>query len=528
MTQRVNGPIREIVIVGGGTAGWLSAAYLNRALGPTVKISLIESSSVDPIGVGEATIPTLKFTLKFLGLREADWMPEVGATYKTAIEFVGWCDPEARPRESYWHPFTFRPEPHVLPNDYEWMPLFSNGHSILHYALERRLEGAPTPLAQQISPIPLACARKKAPYLDAKTQLATAYHVDAGLLAARLRKLATSRGVERVVDHVEDVLQDEQGFITAVRTRGGRTLTADFFVDCSGFRSLLLGQTLGEPFLGENDHLLCDSAVALSAKNDPENQGIKPFTTATALSAGWVWDIPLFHRNGCGYVYSSAFRRSDDAERELRELLGSRSDESTANHIKMRIGQSRNWWVKNCVAVGLSGSFIEPLESTGIFLIELGLALLVSLFPDRRFAPARLREYNAIMRDVYSETRDFIVLHYLLNKRKEEFWRAARADGVLTDTLRERIEFLRENLPVLDALKLRVFPPASYAFILDGCGALPRTSYPMLAHVGRAEGYAMLDEWAASYPKLVDGLPDHYEFLRDLREGRGAVANERW
>ncbi len=521
----MNKQIKSVVIVGGGTAGWLSAAYLNRAFGENISITLIESSDVDPIGVGEATIPTMKMTMEFLGFKDHEWMPHVGASYKSAINFVNWIDPGPDGKvANYWHPFIARPEPHILPHRDPFFTIIGNGYSINHYALKKRLDGSKQSIAEMVSATPALCKLKKSPRNpDGTTPDAiTAYHIDAGVFGGFLRKTAVQRGVKKVIGHVEDIKLRDDGFIESVRTKDGNSYSADLFVDCTGFRSILLNGALEEPFISSNSHLLCNSAVAILKENDPENEGIEPYTTAYALKHGWSWDIPLFNRNGCGYVYSNEFTTAEQAEQELRTHLGERCMGSRANHIKMRVGQSRNYWVKNCVGIGLSASFIEPLESTSIFFSEYGLANLVNLFPDQSFDPARIKLYNSAMREMFEETRDFIVLHYYVNKRTDtDFWRAAREDKLLPDSLREKIELFKSSLPLLDLRNFTMFRAFNYTCILDGCNALPTKTYPTVELTGYdvAEGY--FKEIREISKQVETRVPSHYEYLKSQRVWAG-------
>lgn len=511
--------IRKIVIAGGGTAGWLTAAYLNRALGSGVEIALVESSAVDTIGVGEATIPSLSFTMEFIGFRDHEWMPEVNGTYKAGIRFENWA-PSVRPY--YWHAFSPRPEPLATPFENPYFLELGLGFSIMHYAQHARTVGNTDQLGGMVLPTHALCEEKKSPIhpTDPSLSVRTAYHLDAGLLAKFLRKVATGRGVKHHIGHIGEVKLDDRGYISGLKLTDGTVLEGDMFVDCTGFSAMLLNGALEEPFINDNQHLLCDSAIAISCENNPERDGIAPYTTASALKHGWVWDIPLFHRNGTGYVYCSGFTKKDDAEQELRSFLGPRSDKGTAKHIKIRTGRSRNLWVKNCVAIGLAGCFLEPLESTGIFLIEYGLANLLTLFPDKRFAPAYAKKYNEIMRTMYEETRDFVVLHYAVNKRNDTpFWDAVRAPSAIPDSLKEKMEFFKESLPVIDPAGFIMFKTLSYASILDGSGETPRRGYPILEHTGYEAGMkklAMIDEQRR---KALAQMPSHYEYIRRMYEG---------
>ena len=511
--------IQKILIVGGGTAGWLSAAYLNRALGNSVEVSLVESRTINPIGVGEATLPTLAWTMKFLGFADTQWMPKIGATYKAAIRFVNWnVTKPGEANATYWHPFGDRPETHVQPYDAPFFPPNGETISILHYALKRRLTGNKTPIACMIDSAPALCDRKLSPKQDENSPLniRTAYHVDAGLLADFLRNIATSRGVGHIVDDVTNVRLSESGHIKHITTQNGLDLTADLFIDCTGFRGLLLNQAMDEPFIGDSGTLLCDSAVAIPTVRD-STTNLPPYTTATALQHGWVWDVPLFHRHGCGYVYSSSHCSSSDAEMELRSFLGSRAISQNAKHLQMRVGRNRNWWKHNCIAIGLSGSFLEPLESTGIFFIELGLATLVSLFPDLDFHPARIKRYNGILENAYEEIRDFLVLHYYLNARNDsDFWRDARRDQVLPNSLRNKLELFEHSLPLLDSYQFVIFRAFSYSCILDGNNRLPNRPFPLLEHIGYTHGERLFTELRTKTERRIQAMPTHYQYLCNM------------
>jgi tryptophan halogenase len=285
---------------------------------------------------------------------------------------------------------------------------------------------------------------------------------------------------------------------------------------------MLINDKMGEPFISDASRLLCDAAVALPARIAPERDGIPPYTTSTAMRHGWSWDVPLFHRRGCGYVYCSRTLGVEDAERELRAFLGEPAEAHEAKHLRMRVGRTRNFWSKNCVAIGLSGSFIEPLESTGIFLIEYGLATLLTLFPSLDFEPGTIQRYNDAMRQMYEEVRDFIVLHYVLSRREDtEFWRAVKHETDVPDSLRDKLEHFGANLPVLDELNFALFPAASYACILDGFGRLPSHPYSLLEHIGYEAGERALDELARRAQDLLAVMPSHYDVL--LRQRENAV-----
>lgn len=505
--------VQRVLIVGGGTAGWLSAAYLRKALPADVQITLIESEQIGTVGVGEATIPTLGRTMAFLGYDEADWMPAVGATYKSAIRFVGWGRP--RPNgtpHSYWHPFISRPEPSVLPYANPFFPETGTGFSLLHYALKRRQEGATQSIAEMMLPTPALCEARRSPrHDDARENVVSAYHIDACAFARFLCKRTVPQGVTHVVDQVVDVEMSADDRIRGVVTAGGDTLEADLFIDCTGFRGALIRGAMGSQHVSDADRLLVDSAVALAVKPDPA--GLQPYTTATALQHGWTWHIPLMHRTGCGYVYSRKHCSPEQAEAELRAHLGEGILDAPARHLQFRVGRTDRMWSGNCVSIGLAASFLEPLESTGIFLSEFGLATLVSLFPDCDFDPVVADRYNEIMADMYEEARDFVLLHYVLSDRDDTpFWREARAVSV-PESLQRKRELFRARLPVLDELKLSLFRAFNYTCILDGCDALPPVPHPMLEHLGYQEGFAALDAVADDTRRKLDAMPDNFAWL---------------
>ncbi len=518
--------VRSILVVGGGTAGWLSATYLRRAL-PDVKVTLVESSDIPTIGVGEATIPTLVQTFRFLGLEEEEWMPKCNATFKTAIRFSGWRKPAPGQAEHvYWHPFFKRGVPLVV-NPYQspYFPEIGEGIPLMHYWLQRHLAGDREPFAFACNEGPALCEALKSPRFKDKPEyeLRSAYHFDAGLVAEVLKDVGRDRGVEHVVATVAGVLLDERGWIDRIKLEGGRELKADLYLDCSGFRGLLINQALQEPFLSDSGSLFNDSAIAIQSRHKAAEEGLEPYTSAIARSAGWIFKIPLYHRLGTGYVYSSKFLSQDEAEREFRDWLGWRGKDAegkdlAANYIKIRVGRTRRPWVNNCVAVGLASCFLEPLESTGIFFSEFALASLVSLFPDRRMAEPLRRAYNDAIRACYEETRDFIVMHFVLTDREDTpYWRAVRHETKVPDTLQERLELFRESLPTMMLRdKFGVFRENNYACILTGMGHLPPRGYPLLSHVDAARADQVFAGVKERTQLLLRTLPSQYEYLTGL------------
>jgi tryptophan halogenase len=523
-------PIRKILIVGGGTSGWMTAAYLQRALPADVQITLVESDRVPTIGVGEATFSTIKLFFDFLGLEERDWMPECNGTYKMAIRFVGWND-QGR---DFYHPF----QRHEV----------VDGFSMAEWWLKLRRD---QPFDRMCFSIPQLCEAGRSPrFLDGrvfdrkvqhafrrehieqkntlgehKIQYPYAYHFDAALLARFLMKRTVAAGVTHILDDVTGVSLRADGFVHQVQTRSSGALEADLFIDCTGFAGLLINQAMGTPFMSYNDSLLCDRAVAMQVPEDIEEDGIRPYTTATALSAGWVWNIPLYGRKGTGYVYSSRFLSPEQAEAELREHLGPAAEGLKANHIRMRVGRSQEAWVKNCVAIGLSSGFVEPLESTGIFFIQHGIEQLVSHFPDMDFQPAVLRSYNRGVAQCMDGVREFLTMHYCASSRSDTpFWKATKEVAVPA-ALAERLELWKHRLP--DAMSVNPayhgFEAYSYSVMLLGLGYVPEAPHPALARADDTRAEAMFEQMQSRVEALVEELPSQYEYLTHVSEERGQL-----
>jgi flavin-dependent dehydrogenase len=520
---------KKIVVVGGGSAGWMTASYLKKAL-KGIDVTLIESANIKTVGVGEATFSTIKLFFDFLGLDESEWMPSCNGTYKLAIKFANWTKSGGH----FYHPF----------QRYEVVDGFNMGEWWLK--LKRHEE----PFDYACFTIPALCDLKRSPrYLDGrvfddrvqdfftgshrenknvladhKVQYPYAYHFDASLLAEFLKGYATRLGARQIIDEVAEVRLREDGSIDHLVTREHGEVRGDLYVDCTGFRGLLINQALGEPFVSFSDSLLCDSAVAMQVPRDVEADGIEPFTTATALSAGWVWNIPLYGRVGTGYVYSSQFISKEEAEAEFRRHLGPAADSLKAAHIKMRIGRCRNSWVKNCVAIGLSSGFVEPLESTGIFFIQHGIEELVSHFPGDSIDEEAVKSYNRTVAACIDGVRDFLVLHYCTTDRDDtEFWRATKRVQI-PESLDERLALWKKRLPNAKTINATYhgFEFYSYSVMLLGLNYRPDSSLPTLDHLDTAKA-----EWAFSVlrektKRLVSTLPSQREYLAHVRERASA------
>jgi tryptophan 6-halogenase len=517
--------MRRIVIVGGGTAGWMTASYLAKAIGSTSAITVVESPNIRTIGVGEATFSTVKLFFDFLGLRERDWMPRCSGAYKLAIRFVNWTKAGGH----FYHPFE-RYESTAGKNAAEWWLKLRNDQEAFDYACftvpticdalrsPRFFDGRV--YDQKVGeyfmdegPVP------NASMADHVVQYPYGYHFNAAELADFLQGYATDRGVVRVLDDVVEVLKTEDGSISAVRTKEHGLLSGDLFVDCTGFRGLLINQALEEPFISFNDTLLNDSAVAIQVPRDVAKDGIRPYTTATAHSAGWSWNIPLYGRDGTGYVYCSQFIDKDEAERELREFLGPASEGCNASHIKMRIGRSRNSWVRNCVAVGLSSGFVEPLESTGIFFIQHAIEELVNHLPALpRIDPDMVVSYNKTIAGCIDGVREFLTLHYYASDRVDTpFWRATK-EVELPDSLRERFRIWSARLPGERNIypHFHGFESYSWSVMLLGLNRPPASHLPILDSMDESQARKMFQGIREKAKHLADSLPSQYEYLSYL------------
>lgn len=516
MTETNPTAIRDVLVVGGGTAGWMTAAYLVKAFGASVRITLVESPAIPKIGVGEATVPNLQAVLfDFLGIPEAEWMREVNGAFKTAVKFIGWRKP-AGPVNHFYHPFGI-------------LPYCDGVHLPQYWFHLTRGERAPFDYACFPQP-PIMDANLAPKFLDGRSAVPHAWHFDAHLVADFLCRWATERGVVRVLDQVDDVVLDDRGFVSAVRTTGGRRLEADLFVDCTGFRGLLINKALGEPFIDMSDYLLCDSAVAAPVANDDARDGIEPYTSAIAMNAGWTWKIPMLTRFGSGYVYASKFATRDEAARDFCRLWGLDEAKQELNHIRFRTGRNRRAWVKNCVSIGLSSCFLEPLESTGIYFITAAIYQLAKHFPTRTFEQGLIDRFNREIEFMFDDCRDFVQAHYFTSTRDDTaFWRANRHELVLSDDVKEKIAIYKSGLPVNPPLSSEgdyygtfenefhhFWTNERYYCIFAGLDFLPDQSLPRIAHRQRAveEAKAVLARVAATQEELLATLPTNYEYLK--------------
>jgi tryptophan halogenase len=500
--------IRSVVIAGGGTAGWMAAAALARAMRTElVRVTLIESEEIGTVGVGEATIPVIQQFNALLGIDEFEFLRETQGTFKLGIEFVDWLRPGGR----YLHPFgRFGDDFGMTAFHQQWLRARAFGHDapIWDYSLNS--------LAAHAGKFDRPGAKSPPVF----STFSYAYHFDAGLYARYLRRYAEARGVERIEGRIVDVaLRGDDGAIDKLTLDDGRNFAADLFIDCTGFRALLIGEALGVPFEDWSHWLPCDRAVAVPCDRveDPI-----PYTRATARAAGWQWRIPLQHRTGNGYVYSSAHLSDDEAQGVLLANLDGAA-QGDPRLLRFRAGRRERAWSRNCVALGLASGFLEPLESTSIHLIQTGIAKLLTLFPDRRFDPAVVDEYNRQVRNEVHMVRDFLILHYSATERGDSpFWDHCRTMEI-PDTLQAKIDMFRRTGRVVE-YGYDLFHPPSWIAVMLGQGIVPESYDPMVDSVPPCEVAAALSGMRNVIARTAEAMPSHQAFID--RHCRAVSGNE--
>ncbi|MGN6422246.1 MAG: tryptophan halogenase family protein [Asticcacaulis sp.] len=492
----------KIVILGGGTAGWMTAAAFSKAFNPGFcSVRLIESDEIGTVGVGEATLPQLKDFNDFLGLDEAEFMRETNATFKLGIDFRNW----GRKGDSYIHPFGIHGQA-------------INGVPLFQYWLKARAHGDMPSLEDYSFPI-MACRSLKFDFpsddqRSVRSTFSYAYQFDAVLYARFLRRWTEARGLKRTEGKVVNVtLRPDDGFIQSLTLASGEVIEGDLFIDCSGFRALLIGQTLQAGWEDWTPWLPCDRA--LTAPCDREGD-FTPYTRATAQEAGWTWRIPLQHRTGNGYVFSSQFSTEERA-REI--LLGALDGKAQAEPrlLKFAAGRRTTSWRKNCVAIGLASGFLEPLESTSIYLAQIASDFLIRMFPDRGFDPKLTGEFNRMIDIEYDRVRDFLILHYHANQRPPEddptgLWRYVR-EMTVPDSLLEKIEIFRHRGHI-HRYRDGLFAPPSWIAVYTGQNILPEHYDRQVDNMTLDMIREKMEEMRERVTANVAALPTHAEFLR--------------
>ena len=505
-------PITRVVIVGGGMAGWLSAVHIQSGLDATTQVTLIESSTVPTVGVGEGTTTSFRGHLRTLRIEEDDFLRGCGASFKNGIRFVGW-NGQAGP-DSYLHPFfsgTSGEHENPLWAPHAWLRLYH--------------EGVPN-----LPSMPLACwaeswliEQRRAPITFRQGKptpqplVSYAYHLDAARTGSFLRDIAVQRRVRHIIDDVQGVVRDEQGDLTAVRTKNSGDIEADLFIDCTGFRGVLIRE-LEDEFVDFGSSLLNDAAITARIPF-PEGlpHDIEASTQSIAMKYGWMWQIPLFDRLGAGYVYSSQFVDDDAAEIEFRNAMRLPEDIET-KRIRFRSGCLQRSWVRNCVAIGLSSGFVEPLEATGIAMISHAIFRLLESWPHKSINPTLRERFNMNLFHSYEWIRDFLVMHYCFSQRDDSpYWHAVRQAETIPDSLRQRMQVLDERWPfgAMNEPRFGYHVLQSSLFcVLAGFNRYPRSSNAYARAVSPEQTKAILDQSSQRIRAIVGSCMDHAEYLK--------------
>ena len=480
--------VRRVVIAGGGTAGWLAAAMLTKQLGGMVQVTLVESEEIGTVGVGESTIPTVRAFHQLIGVDERDFVRATGASFKLGISFEGW----SRPDERYLHSFGSIGQS-------TWMADFH------HFWLEARAQGSAEEIGRYCVEHEAARAEK---FAGGDAGLNYAYHFDAARYARYLRERCEADGLTRVEGKIARVERDgESGDIAALVMADGTRIAGDLFLDCTGFRALLLGETLGVGYEDWAEWLPTDRAIAVQTT---ATGPAVPYTRAIAHDAGWQWRIPLQHRLGNGIVYASDYLSDDEAQ---ARLLGSVTGETLIEPrvIRFRTGRRVKAWERNCVGLSLAGGFVEPLESTSIHLIMIALTRLLQLFPFDGVSEAAAARFNDMARREIEGVRDFIILHYTLNQRDEPFWQRMR-DMPLPDSLAARIALFREGAQAFQASD-ELFTITSWVQVMLGQKLTPRAHNRVARMMPEGRLQQTLGQMADKIAVAVRGLPSHQAYL---------------
>ncbi len=503
-------PTKKIVIVGGGTAGWLTAGVIaakhKSRMPGGFSVTLVESPNTPIIGVGEGTWPTLRSTLAKMGVSETDFFRECDAAFKQGAKFARWTT--GAPDDAYYHPL-------MLPQSFARMNL----------APHWLAQSSEASFCDAVCPQGRLCDDGLAPKTIATPEYEAlanySYHLDAGKFAPFLQRHCTQKlGVRHVLADVQRVEMTEDGDIRSIVTEQAGEIEGDLFVDCTGFKALLIGGALGVPITDCSDVLFCDTALAVQVPYESETSAIACHTISTAQSAGWIWDVGLPSRRGVGHVYSSSHISDDAAEQELRAYLGTDAADLTFRKIPIRAGYRQTSWKRNCVAVGLAGGFLEPLESSAIVLIELSAKLIAEQMPAcREVMDVVAKRFNATTEYRWGRIIDFLKLHYVLTKRTDSaFWRDNLLPETIPERLRELLLLWEFNAPwfhdEFDRVE-EVFPAASYQYVLYGMGF--RTEVERAALSAEAQGAERaMRENAAQTERLRTNLPRHRDLIRKI------------
>lgn len=516
--------IRKVVIAGGGTAGWVAACALTHQFRDLLEIALVESEEIGTVGVGESTIPTIRTFHRLLQIDEREFLSSVAGSFKLSISFENW----KRPGDHYFHPFgttgmnTWSCDFHQF-----WLDSLRRGmkSELGDYCLEtvasreRRFalfeQGGGN--AQQWS------MRWTRPTSLERSDVSYAYHFDAALYAAFLRRKCEGRGLARIEGKIREVKQDpESGYVTALVLEDGQVVDGDLFIDCTGFRGLLIEQTLKTGYEDWNNWLPCNRAVAMQVETD---EPPVPYTRAIAHEAGWRWHIALQHRVGCGWVFSGAHMSDDEAAGKLAAANATGRVVREPWIVPFRTGRRLQAWNKNVVALGLASSFIEPLESTSIHMSLSAVTRLVQMFPHAGIDDSMVERYNDLSRAELEHVRDFIIMHYHLNQRDEPLWRECR-EMRLPDALAQRIQAFRDCAYAWQG-EDELFRLDSWTHVMLGQGVVPRDHHPLARGLGDADMARLFERIRQPIQQTVAAMPSHQEFLQRYCPADPAVWNLR-
>ncbi|MEC9248962.1 MAG: tryptophan halogenase family protein [Pseudomonadota bacterium] len=455
----------RILIVGGGTAGWMSAALMSNALREKAKITLIESEQIGIIGVGEGSTPKMRRLFKTLGLTESSWMPKCNATYKCGIRFPDWSTRKGF--KSYYHPFFSASDDGSVRAFYQNATIRSKSFDVHAH-----------PDSFFVSNFLAKNMRAPLPDQSSNYETDYAYHFDAVGIGQILKEYSISLGVSHIVDTVQEIFQKEDGEITGVHSENVGLTEADFFVDCTGFSSQLICKKLNVPFISYKSMLFNDRAVAMPTPL-PSEEALPCQTISKAAGCGWIWNIPLKNRFGNGYVYSSDFLSETEAEEELRKHLGTLDSDTEARHLKMRVGRLSHCWEKNCLSVGLSQGFIEPLEATALMVVQDTVEIFLENFMRGGLSNTYSKQANEKVNLIFDGIKNYIVTHYKLNSRSDTaYWIENRENENISEELKAIINTWDKGGDLLGELKsqaaTQVYSPTSWYCILAGMGRFPR------------------------------------------------------
>jgi tryptophan halogenase len=495
----VNRRIEDIVIVGGGSAGWMTAAALSRLLPAGHRIRLVESDQIATIGVGEATIPSIRAFNQLIGLDEDEFMRQTQATFKLGIEFVNW----GKQGDSYIHGFGQIGRDQTLAKFYQyWLKMHQLGEAgeLGDYSINtlapRHGKFMRPPADMPNSPL---------------ADIAYAFHFDAGLYARYLRSVSEKQGVRRTEGRIVDTAMRADGFIASLLLDSGERIAGDLFIDCSGMAGLLIEKALHTGFDDWSDYLPVDSAIAVPCVSDGS---LSPYTRSSAHKAGWQWRIPLQHRTGNGHVFSSKFMSADEAQAILMANL---EGEPLAEPrlIRFTTGKRKQAWNRNCVAIGLAGGFMEPLESTSIHMVQTAIMRLIACFPDASFNQADIDLFNAQSDEEYERIRDFLIMHYRVNARQGmPFWDYCRAMEV-PDAVRQRIALYQSHGRIARKGD-ELFADASWLQVMHGQGLRTRSYHPLVDQRSAADIAAFLGAVRNTIAACVDAMPSHAEYIEAM------------